>query len=140
MEGVIEEGSDALEKNEEGASFDSGLIGAALRTERYEIAGYKTCIAMAKNLDQSEIVSLLTEYLNEEVLRRRKSPPQLSQYCDSPPESPNKKRNPRLTKSSIPRKEQGRRERRGAGPQRASAVKEKSPSLFGGIVEAVTGR
>ena len=30
MEGVIEEGADALEKDEEGASFDSGLIGAAL--------------------------------------------------------------------------------------------------------------
>jgi ferritin-like metal-binding protein YciE len=33
MEGVIEEGSDALEKDEEGPSFDSGIIGAALRTE-----------------------------------------------------------------------------------------------------------
>jgi len=33
MEGVIEEGADALEKDEEGASFDSGIIGAALRTE-----------------------------------------------------------------------------------------------------------
>lgn len=33
MEGIIEEGADALEKDEEGPSFDSGLIGAALRTE-----------------------------------------------------------------------------------------------------------
>lgn len=33
MEGVIEEGKDALEKDEEGASFDSKIIGAALRTE-----------------------------------------------------------------------------------------------------------
>jgi ferritin-like metal-binding protein YciE len=40
MEGVIEEGADALEKDEEGASFDAGLVGAALRTEHYEIAGY----------------------------------------------------------------------------------------------------
>jgi ferritin-like metal-binding protein YciE len=40
MEGVMEEGADALEKNEEGASFDSGIIGAALRTEHYQIAGY----------------------------------------------------------------------------------------------------
>jgi len=31
MEGVIEEGADALEKDEEGPSFDSGIIGAALR-------------------------------------------------------------------------------------------------------------
>ena len=32
MEGVIEEGADMLEKDEEGASFDAGIIGAALRT------------------------------------------------------------------------------------------------------------
>ena len=50
MEGVIEEGADALEKDEDGASFDSGLIGAALRTEHYEIAGYQASIAMAKTL------------------------------------------------------------------------------------------
>jgi ferritin-like metal-binding protein YciE len=41
MEGVIEEGADALEKDEEGASFDSGLVGAALRTEHYEIAAIR---------------------------------------------------------------------------------------------------
>jgi ferritin-like metal-binding protein YciE len=35
MEGVVEEGADALEKDEEGASFDSGIIGAALRPEHY---------------------------------------------------------------------------------------------------------
>jgi hypothetical protein len=33
MEGIVEEGKDALEKDEEGASSDSGIIGAALRTE-----------------------------------------------------------------------------------------------------------
>jgi ferritin-like metal-binding protein YciE len=49
MEGVIEEGADALEK-EEGASLDSGIIGAALRTEQYEIAGYTAAIAMTKVL------------------------------------------------------------------------------------------
>ena len=29
MEGVIEEGADALEKDEEGSSFEAGLVGAA---------------------------------------------------------------------------------------------------------------
>jgi ferritin-like metal-binding protein YciE len=67
MEGVIEEGADALEKGEEGASFDSGLIGAALRTEHYEIAGYQASIAMAKTLGMAEVVSLLTANLNEEL-------------------------------------------------------------------------
>ena len=72
MEGVIEEGSDALEKDEEGASFDSGIIGAALRTEHYEIAGYHACIAMAKTLGEREIVSLLKQNLSEEVAAAKK--------------------------------------------------------------------
>jgi len=72
MEGIVEEGADALEKGTEDASFDSGLIGAALRTEHYEIAGYQTCISMAKTLKLSEIVGLLTENLNEELAAAEK--------------------------------------------------------------------
>jgi ferritin-like metal-binding protein YciE len=72
MEGVIEEGADALEKNEEGASFDSGLIGAALRTEHYEIAGYTATIEMAKVLGLTDVVELLTENLNEELTASKK--------------------------------------------------------------------
>src|SRR3984885_867005 len=67
MEGVVEEGADALEKDEEGASFDSGIIGAALRTEHYEIAGYSATIAMAKTLNMQDVAELLTENLNEEL-------------------------------------------------------------------------
>src|SRR6202453_5513284 len=67
MEGVIEDGADALEKDEEGASFDSGSWGAALRTEHYEIAGYTATIAMAKILGMGEVAGLLTENLKEEV-------------------------------------------------------------------------
>jgi ferritin-like metal-binding protein YciE len=67
MEGVIEEGKDALEKDEEGASFDSGLIGAALRTEHYEIAGYETCISMAAALAMPKILKLLNSNLKEEI-------------------------------------------------------------------------
>ena len=66
MEGVIEEGTEALEKDTEGASFDSGLVGAALRTEHYEIAGYTATIAMANALGMSDVVDLLTENLKEE--------------------------------------------------------------------------
>ncbi len=66
MEGVIEEGADALEKDEEGASFDAGLVGAALRTEHYEIAGYKACISMAETLGLDDVVDLLQANLEEE--------------------------------------------------------------------------
>jgi ferritin-like metal-binding protein YciE len=72
MEGVIEEGKDALEKDEEGASFDSGIIGAALRTEHYEIAGYEACISMATALGMPKIVRLLSSNLREELNAAKK--------------------------------------------------------------------
>jgi ferritin-like metal-binding protein YciE len=67
MEGIVEEGKSALEKDEEGASFDVGLIGAALRTEHYEIAAYQATISMAKTLGMQDVIDLLTENLNEEM-------------------------------------------------------------------------
>jgi len=72
MEGVIEEGADALEKDEEGPSFDLGIVGGALRTEHYEIAGYTASIAMAKTLNLNEVVALLTENLKEEEAAAQK--------------------------------------------------------------------
>jgi ferritin-like metal-binding protein YciE len=67
MEGVIEEGADALEKGTEDASFDAGLVGAALRTEHYEIAGYQACLSMAKILNLSDVAGLLSANLKEEL-------------------------------------------------------------------------
>ena len=72
MEGVIEEGKDELEKDEEQASFDSGLIGAALRTEHYEIAGYEACISMSTTLGMTKVVRLLNSNLKEELGAARK--------------------------------------------------------------------
>lgn len=66
MQGLIEEGQEQLESDEEGASKDVGISGAALRVEHYEIAGYTAAIAIAQQLGQDEIVSLLTENLEEE--------------------------------------------------------------------------
>ena len=72
MEGVIEEGKDALEKDEEGASFDAGLIGAALRTEHYEIAGYGARISMATTLGLTKVTRLLNSNLKEELAAAKK--------------------------------------------------------------------
>jgi ferritin-like metal-binding protein YciE len=72
MEGVIEEGKEALEKDEEGASFDSGIIGAALRTEHYEIAGYTAAIAMATTLKMPKAIRLLNANLKEELAAAKK--------------------------------------------------------------------
>jgi len=72
MEGVIEEGADALEKDREESSFDSGIIGAALRTEHYEIAGYEAAIDMSNTLGMADVTALLTENLNEELAAAKK--------------------------------------------------------------------
>ncbi len=66
MEGCIKEVQEALEKDEEGALKDAGVVGAALRVEHYEIAGYTAAIAIAKTLGQKEVLALLTETLEEE--------------------------------------------------------------------------
>ena len=41
-------------------------MGAALRVEHYEIAGYTAAIAIARQLGEDEVVGILTETLNEE--------------------------------------------------------------------------
>ncbi|MFT4113328.1 ferritin-like domain-containing protein [Silvibacterium sp.] len=66
MEGLIEEGKEALGEEFEGDVYDLGLIGAAARVEHYEIAGYTAAIAMADALGQGEIVERLKETLKEE--------------------------------------------------------------------------
>ena len=65
MEGVVEEGADALEKDEEGANKDLGIIGASLRVEHYEVAGYTVAISLAKALKLTQVASLLNENLQE---------------------------------------------------------------------------
>jgi len=67
MEGLIEEGQDALEKDEEGANKDLGICGASSRVEHYEIAGYTTAINLAKALGLKDVASLLNENLQEEI-------------------------------------------------------------------------
>jgi ferritin-like metal-binding protein YciE len=66
MEGLVKEGSEAIEEDLEGAVMDAALIGAAQRVEHYEIAAYGTVCEFAKALDEQEHVSLLEQTLEEE--------------------------------------------------------------------------
>lgn len=72
MQGLVEEGKEQLDNDEEGATKDVCIAGAALRVEHYEIAGYTAAIAIAEALGHDEIVELLTENLNEEEEAGRK--------------------------------------------------------------------
>jgi ferritin-like metal-binding protein YciE len=66
MEGLIEEGKEILEEQDEGPVMDAALIGAAQRVEHYEIAAYGTARTMAEILGQDEVARLLQQTLDEE--------------------------------------------------------------------------
>ena len=66
MEGLVEEGSEVIKDDFEGAVLDAALIGAAQRVEHYEIAAYGTVIAFAETLGESDHISLLEATLSEE--------------------------------------------------------------------------
>jgi ferritin-like metal-binding protein YciE len=65
MEGLVEEGSEAIQEYE-GSVRDVALIGAAQRVEHYEIAGYGTVIALAQELGEDKHVDFLEKTLEEE--------------------------------------------------------------------------
>jgi ferritin-like metal-binding protein YciE len=114
MEGVIEEGADALEKDEEGASFDAGIVGAALRTEHYEIAGYTATIAMAKTLDMPEIAALLTENLNEEIAAADKIGTASQPILKLAAEEPEQEKEPKSAKEKTSEKKSKEDEKKAA--------------------------
>lgn len=66
MEGLIEEGSEVMKEDAEPAVMDAGLIAAAQKVEHYEIAGYGTVIAHARQLGYNSVVNLLEKTLEEE--------------------------------------------------------------------------
>lgn len=66
MQGLIEEGSEAIDLDAPDAVRDACLIGAAQRVEHYEIAAYGTVRAFASTIGKEDIANLLEETLNEE--------------------------------------------------------------------------
>ena len=66
MEGLVEEGKEAIEEDAPDAIRDAKLIGAAQRVEHYEIAAYGTARAFAQTLGETKVADLLQETLDEE--------------------------------------------------------------------------
>jgi ferritin-like metal-binding protein YciE len=66
MQGVIEEGGEALDEDGNENVLDLGIIGAGSRVEHYEMAGYTTAISLATQLGENDVVKLLNETLKEE--------------------------------------------------------------------------
>lgn len=65
MEGLIKEGSEAMEEFE-GSVLDAAMIMSAQKVEHYEIAAYGSVCNYAELLDRSEDLGLLKETLEEE--------------------------------------------------------------------------
>jgi ferritin-like metal-binding protein YciE len=72
MEGVIKEGSEVIEENDDDEVRDAGIISAAQRVEHYEIAAYGTVRTYATLLGDEESAELLEQTLNEEKEADRK--------------------------------------------------------------------
>jgi Mn-containing catalase len=69
MAGLVEEGDEVMAevRKKDDTSADLSLIGAALRVEHYEIAGYTTARNLALQLQQPHIADMLTQSLGEEM-------------------------------------------------------------------------
>ncbi|MGA2232760.1 MAG: ferritin-like domain-containing protein [Tepidisphaeraceae bacterium] len=66
MQGLIEEGGEALDNDGPPAVVDSALIGAARRVEHYEMAAYCATRGMAIELGNDPVAQLLEQTTNEE--------------------------------------------------------------------------
>ena len=72
MEGVIQEGAEALQEEGDETILDLGIIGAGSRVEHYEMAGYLTAISLAGRMKAAEVVTLLKQSLAEEQAAEQK--------------------------------------------------------------------
>jgi ferritin-like metal-binding protein YciE len=66
MRGLVEEGGEALEGDSEEPLTDLAIIAAAQRVEHYEISAYGTARAIAQQLGQDSVASLLEQTEDEE--------------------------------------------------------------------------
>jgi ferritin-like metal-binding protein YciE len=143
MEGVVEEGKEALEKDEEGASFDAGIIGAAIRTEHYEIAGYTACIAMARALGERDVVALLTQNLNEEQAAAKSilaAGGPILKASAAEPEEPKKPKSSKEKYSAAESREDEKKAAKSvAAHKRPAKTAAKSGSFIAGVKEMFAG-
>lgn len=66
MEGLIEEGEEAMKKHSDSDVLDAALIGSAQRVEHYEIAGYGCARTYASMLGLDQHATVLQQTLDEE--------------------------------------------------------------------------
>ena len=67
MEGLVEEGEEAIEEYDEGHARDTALIAAGQKMEHSEISAYGTLRTMANGLGKTQCAQLLEETKDEEA-------------------------------------------------------------------------
>jgi ferritin-like metal-binding protein YciE len=72
MEGLLEEGEDAIDEDASPAVRDAFLIAAAQRVEHYEISGYGTARTFARALGREEDARILQGILDQEYAADQK--------------------------------------------------------------------
>lgn len=72
MQGLVEEGEEALEVTQDKDVRDAAIIASAQRVEHYEIAGYGTARTFAELLGRDSDARVLEEILNEEKAADKK--------------------------------------------------------------------
>jgi|SRR5690348_12487337 len=66
MKGLVEEGGEVMDEDAEEPLSDLAIIAAAQRVEHYEISAYGTARAIAQQIGQDTVASLLEETEDEE--------------------------------------------------------------------------
>lgn len=66
MEGLVEEGKEAMDEIEDPQVLDAALLSGAQAVEHYEISRYGTMVAMANQLGLKDAAKLLEQTLAEE--------------------------------------------------------------------------
>ena len=66
MKGLLEEGNEAVQEEDEGALRDLAIIAGCQRVEHYEISAYGTVRTLAEQLDMEDAVELLQQTEDEE--------------------------------------------------------------------------
>jgi ferritin-like metal-binding protein YciE len=64
--GILEEGDEITEENEDSPTLNAALIAAGQKVEHYEIASYTTLIEWARLLENDTAVDALEEILSQE--------------------------------------------------------------------------
>jgi len=66
MKGLLEEGNEAIQEEDEGQLRDLAIIAGCQKVEHYEISAYGTIRTIAENLEMEDVVELLQQTEDEE--------------------------------------------------------------------------